>query len=163
MTIWRIALPLDVPGSDILSLHAPFAGLIDKLMNYLKWIELDDSAPDWNLRQLRTCSGVRKPLFCAVVKSNAYGHGVREIVRLLPSADWFAVNSLDEGLELRDIGVTRPVLLLGHVLLDNLREAIEADLRLTVYNIQTLDRLQEVVSPSSIARLHVKVETGTGR
>ena len=136
---------------------------IDYAMKHLKWVEIDGSAPDWNLRQLRSCSRRSDIRFCAVVKSNAYGHGVREIAPLLPSADWLAVNSLDEGLELRALGEARPVLLLGHVLLDRLREAVEADLRLTVYNRETLDRLGRVLRPGETCRIHVKVETGTGR
>jgi len=136
---------------------------IDYAMKHLKWVEIDGSAPDWNLRQLRSCSRRSDIRFCAVVKSNAYGHGVREIAPLLPSADWLAVNCLDEGLELRALGEARPVLLLGHVLLDRLREAVEADLRLTVYNRETLDRLGRVLRPGETCRIHVKVETGTGR
>ncbi len=133
-------------------------------MNYLKWVEIEESAPDWNLRQLRACSenGLNIPV-CAVVKANAYGHGVREITSLLPSAAWFAVNSLDEGLELRHNGIERPVLLLGYVLLDRLSEAIEADLRLTVYNIETLKKLKETVSREKPVRIHIKIETGTNR
>jgi alanine racemase len=132
-------------------------------MGYLKWIEIEDSAPDWNLRQLKSCSANEGILFCAVVKSNAYGHGAREITSLLPSADWFAVNSLDEGLELRHYGITRPILLLGHVLMERLSEAVEADLRLTVYNIETLENLEKILQRAAICRIHVKIETGTGR
>ena len=133
-------------------------------MNYLKWVEIEESAPDWNLRQLRACSenGQYLPI-CAVVKANAYGHGVREITNLLPSADWFAVNSLDEGLELRYNGIERPILLLGHVLLDKLAEAIEADLRLTIYNTETLEMLKKTASLEKPARIHIKIETGTNR
>lgn len=132
-------------------------------MEYLKWIEIEASAPDWNLRQLKSRSENKKVLFCAVVKSNAYGHGVLEITSLLPSADWFAVNSLDEGLELRQGGISRPILLLGHVLLERLSEAVDADLRLTVYNVETLETLEKILQNGKTCRVHVKIETGTGR
>ncbi len=137
--------------------------LIDCAMKYLKWVELDARAPDWNLGQLRERSGGGGVKVCAVVKSNAYGHGVSRMVPLLPSADWFAVNSLEEGLELRGMGVEKPVLILGHVLLDRLKEAVDARLSLTVYNVETLDGLGEVLGPGGESRIHVKVETGTGR
>jgi alanine racemase len=83
-------------------------------MSSLVWVELERGAPDHNLRELRRCAapGVK---MCAVVKSNAYGHGVVPMVRLLDSADWFGVNSLEEGLELRGLGEERPVLVLGDV------------------------------------------------
>lgn len=131
-------------------------------MGTIVWVEIDAEAPDWNLRQLRSCSSGRR-IFCAVVKGNAYGHGVEEMVRLLPSADWFGVNSLDEGLQLRELGVKRPILLVGHVELSRLGEALEADLRLTVYNGETLSVLGELAGQDSPARLHLMVETGTWR
>lgn len=131
-------------------------------MGNLVWVELEAEAPEHNLRELRrnADNGV---LFCAVVKSNAYGHGVSQMVELLPSADWFAVNSLEEGRELRGLGVKKPVLVLGHVPLNQLHEALEADLRLTVYNRETIDELKWSAMRGNPARVHLKVETGTGR
>ena len=146
-----------------LSLQVEYTVFIDMSMRYLKWVELDRSAPDWNLHQLKACSGKPDILFCAVVKSNAYGHGAETFTRILPSADWLAVNSLDEGLELRELGIEKPVLLLGHVLLERLQEALDADLRLTVYNFETIDVLEKLIPPSARCRVHVKIETGTGR
>lgn len=131
-------------------------------MSSLVWVELDGGAPEENLRELRRASAPGA-LACAVVKSNAYGHGVRQIAPLLSTADWFAVNSLEEGLELREIGITRPIVLLGYVPLASLAAAIEADLSLTVYNRESVERIASLPSPSRPARLHVKVETGTGR
>jgi alanine racemase len=132
-------------------------------MSTLVWIELDRGAPDHNLRELRR--GLKKDtILCAVVKANAYGHGVKEMVPLLPSADWFAVNSLEEGIELRELGEKRPVLILGHVPLAMLEEAVRRKMDLTVYNRETLEALArmdaQVIGP---VRLHLKVETGTGR
>jgi alanine racemase len=131
-------------------------------MSSLVWVELDGKAPEHNLRQLRAGSrpGV---LACAVVKANAYGHGVAQIAPLLPSAEWFGVNSLEEGLQLRSSGITRPIILLGHVPLADLEAAVEADLSLTVYNRETIERLSARKSAARAARVHVKVDTGTAR
>ena len=126
------------------------------------WVELDAGAPEHNLRELRL-GAASDVLFCAVVKSNGYGHGAVEMARLLPSADWFGVNSLEEGVQLRDAGITRPIVLLGHVPLDRLPEAVEADLSLTVFNKETLRRISGIEGLGKKARLHLKVETGTGR
>jgi len=60
-------------------------------MSSLVWVELDSKAPDHNLKELKK-NARQEVLFCAVVKSNAYGHGVAQMLKLLPSADWFAVN-----------------------------------------------------------------------
>jgi alanine racemase len=128
----------------------------------LTWVELDGTAPEHNLRQLRAgaAPGV---LACAVIKANGYGHGALSMASLLPSAEWFGVNSLEEGLELRAAGVTRPIILLGHVEIASLPDAVEADLRLTVYNRETLEALAALPSSVRMARVHVKVDTGTMR
>ena len=132
-------------------------------MSSLVWIELDRDAPDHNLQQLRKGLG-KGTILCAVVKANAYGHGVKQIVPLFGSADWFAVNSLEEGVELREIGEKRPVLILGHVPLAELGEAVRNNLDLTVYNRETLAALTRLdLKRIGSARLHLKVETGTGR
>jgi alanine racemase len=128
----------------------------------LVWIELDARAPGHNLAELRRGAGPGV-LACAVVKANAYGHGLAEFVRLLPGADWFGVNSLEEGLALRALGETRPVIVLGHVPVGRLRDAVDTDLRLTVFNRETLEAIGRLEHLRRPARLHVKVETGTGR
>jgi alanine racemase len=132
-------------------------------MSSLVWIELDPEAPDHNLQELRR--GLSKgTILCAVVKANAYGHGVKQMVPLFRSADWFAVNSLEEGIELRELGERRPILVLGHVPLGDLGEAVRHNLDLTVYNRETLETLARLdLRSSAPARLHLKVETGTGR
>ncbi len=136
-------------------------------MGDLVWVELDEEAPDHNLKELR--KGLKRgTLLCAVVKGNAYGHGVREMVPLLRSADWFGVNSLEEGVELREIGEKRPILVLGYVPLKAVGEAVARNLDLTVYNRETLEASSRVDhealgQPGRLARLHLKIETGTGR
>ncbi len=131
-------------------------------MSSLVWVELDADSPDHNLDEIRRSNNF-SGLHCAVVKSNAYGHGVREIVPLLAEADWLAVNSLDEGLELRQMGVLKPVLLLGHVPLNRIDEARQADLRFVVYNFETLEAIRDLPVSEKNIFLHMKVETGTWR
>jgi alanine racemase len=134
-------------------------------MSSLVWLELERGAPDHNLRELRKCAAPGTKM-CAVVKSNAYGHGVAPMVKLLESADWFGVNSLEEGLEIRALGEKRPVLVLGHVPLSALGEAVAHDLDLTLYNLESLDALAGLGRErrgGRPIRVHLKVETGTGR
>ncbi len=131
-------------------------------MSSLVWIEIKRSALLNNVELLKKFTP-GKTLFCAVVKANAYGHGVREVTSILEDkVDWFAINSLDEGLELREFGITKPILVLGYVPVERLQEAVEASLILTVYNRETVERLSQFKSIASIP-VHVKVETGTGR
>ena len=134
-------------------------------MSSLVWVELDGTAPDHNLRELRR--GFRRGArVCAVIKANAYGHGMKEVAGLIPSADWLGVNCLEEAAELRRWGEKRRVLVLGHVPLARLGEAASLDLDLTVYNLESLEvlaSLPEATAQPGPVRIHLKVETGTGR
>ncbi|HEB30951.1 MAG TPA: alanine racemase [Spirochaetes bacterium] len=131
-------------------------------MSSLVWVELDSKVPDNNLKELRLCAN-KDILICAVLKSNAYGHGAPQMAKLLSTADWFAVNSLEEGQELRALGETRPVLVMGHVPIGRLAEAAQADLRLTVYNPETIEALSRLDLKKKPVHVHMKIETGTGR
>ena len=131
-------------------------------MSSLVWVEVDAEIPNHNLREIRNVNNFQG-LQCAVVKSNAYGHGVKEIVPLLTEADWLAVNSLDEGLEVRVIEPVKPILLLGYVPLERLDEVRRANLRMVIYNQETLDFISEMEPSDHFFRLHIKVETGTWR
>lgn len=131
-------------------------------MSSLVWVEIDASAPEHNLREMRKGSAAGT-LACAVVKSNAYGHGVAQIAPVLTSAEWFGVNSLEEGRELRGLGIEKPVIILGYVPLAEIPAAIEADLALTVYNRETIETISSLSRVPRNARVHIKVDTGTGR
>ncbi len=131
-------------------------------MSSLVWVELDAETPNHNLQEIKAVNNFQG-LQCAVVKSNAYGHGVKEIVPLLTKADWLAVNSLDEGLEVRAIEPVKPILLLGYVPFERLDEVRRANLRMVIYNQETLDFISEMEPSDQIFRLHIKVETGTWR
>lgn len=131
----------------------------------LNWIEVDADALRHNLALFRRRVGPDVRL-AAVVKSNAYGHGMLEVARVAvdAGADWLCVNNLDEGLRLREAGFDVPVHVMGYVPLDGLADAVARDLRLAVYNVETLDALaghaREAGRPVPV---HVKVETGTHR
>jgi alanine racemase len=131
-------------------------------MNDLIWVELDAKAPEHNLGQIKKTVS-RNVLICAVIKANGYGHGMEQMTGLLPSADWFGVATLDEALTLRSNGIKKPVLVLGYVPLKRLHEALEFDIRLTVFNRETIDELGWLALPDNPARVHLKIETGTGR
>jgi alanine racemase len=131
----------------------------------LNWVEVNRQALSNNVRRLKAHigAGVR---FAAVVKSNAYGHGLLEASRIVldAGADWLAVNSMEEALRLRDADIQAPVISLGYTPFALLETAVERDVRLTVYNHETVERLGRIaLRLGKPARLHVKVETGTNR
>ena len=102
----------------------------------------------------------------AVVKANAYGHGLLPVSKIVldAGADWLGVNSVEEGAALRDAGFEAPILVLGAVLLGDLEQAVRRDLRLTVYNREIVDALGRLAARlKKKARVHLKIETGTQR
>jgi alanine racemase len=128
-------------------------------------VEIDRTALVHNIREFRRRIGPRRK-FLAVVKANAYGHGLLEVAAIAGAegVDWLGVNNVDEGVALRRAGIGAPVLVLGYAPLAALEEAVAADLRLTVYNRETVDRLARVASRlGRTVRVHVKLETGTWR
>src|SRR6202790_756927 len=86
------------------------------------WAEVSLGALTHNLRSIRRHvnpeggSGKRRPrrMILAVIKSNAYGHGIVPVARALSRAraDWFGVTCSTEGAELRDSGIREPILIL---------------------------------------------------
>jgi len=132
---------------------------------FMQWVEIDRSALIHNIRQFRSLVGNKVNLL-AVVKANAYGHGVLEISRIALKAgvDWLGVNSLEEGLLLRRKRFNCPLLVLGYVSLGELEKAIANNLRLTVYNFETIHHLAKIGRRlKKKVFLHLKLETGTYR
>ena len=130
-----------------------------------QWIELDEQAYRANVALFRRIIGPEREL-CAVVKANAYGHGVREIVPLArrSGVDSFAVHSLEEAVVLREMGVTEPILLLGYTPRGQPGEVVARGLRTVVYDLETLRELDRLGrSAGRPVPVHVKVETGTNR
>ena len=78
---------------------------------------------------------LRRPL-CAVVKANAYGHGLVGVGRALESlgVEWLAVALVEEGIELREAGIRTPILVLG-MSLSGYRELVDFNLVPTLYRL----------------------------
>src|SRR3989338_4472761 len=150
------------------------------------WVEISKRNLLHNVEQFL---GFLKPAtqFMAVVKSNAYGHGLKEIVEIVKglslrpkdspfgSRIWFGVDNLGEARVVRAIAPKSPVLVLGYTQNERLKEAAKLGARITVYNweiVKALKKIFGVASESSRRRtlsgaiplrVHVKVETGTTR
>src|SRR6476646_7390394 len=78
------------------------------------WAEIDLDALVSNFRVIRAQVGAQVSVMAAV-KANAYGHGAVDCARSLEAegVDWFGVALPEEGLELREAGISRPILCLG--------------------------------------------------
>ena len=132
----------------------------------VSWIEVDLESFRHNVHAFRQRIGQTSAL-AAVVKSNAYGHGVALCgpAALQAGASWLAVGGLAEALELRSIvGPTVPILTLNHVPAVDLEEAVAHDIRVTIYSDEAVAALARGAERTKrVARAHLKVETGTYR
>jgi alanine racemase len=129
------------------------------------WAEIDASALLRNARTVRSSVGPDARLL-PMVKADAYGLGVAEAVRALEPVDpWgFGVATVDEGVELRSLGVERPVVVVSPVPEASLGSAIASDLQLGISSVDafrmTEDAARELERP---ARVHLEIDTGMGR
>ncbi len=127
------------------------------------WVEVSRSALRSNAAALKKAVG-RGVKLIAVVKSNAYGHGLPETVKAVGSqADWFAVDSTVEAEAVRRAGSNKPVLVLGYTPDWLLAGAVRRGFSFVAYNFGTFRALARVASARYPAKVHLKMETGTSR
>lgn len=135
------------------------------------WVEIDLTAIEYNIAQIK--SWTRKQdaskLACrlmAVVKADAYGHGAPELAQVMEGSqvDYFGVASVDEGYQLRQSKVKRPILILSPTPSWAIGSALDADLQFTVTSISQInDIAKQAAKYKKQALVHLKVDTGMHR
>jgi len=129
------------------------------------WAEIDLPAIDRNVGRIKQSlpSRIR---YVAVMKADAYGHGMPEVAtRLLQAGvDSFAVANVAEAARLREIGHDADILLLSPTLPDELPRALALGLDITLNSLDEAKAVAAVAVRSGLkAKVHVKVDTGMGR
>jgi len=133
--------------------------------HHLTWAEVDLDAIAHNARGLKERAGEGIELM-AVVKANAYGHGAMPVARtaLENGASRLAVNRTLEGVELRQAGITAPILILGYSLPSEAETIVRWDLTPTVNTVEGALALSAMSDrQGKVTPIHVKVDTGMGR
>lgn len=129
------------------------------------WVEIDLAALERNLKLIRA-SLPPHIKYVAVVKADAYGHGLPQVAARLmhAGADLFAVANIAEAVALRELSTDWPILLLSPVLPDEDRYLAENDLAATVSSAGEVARFDAVgrAAGKPIA-VHLKIDTGMGR
>lgn len=99
-----------------------------------------------------------------VVKANAYGHGAVAVTKRLvkEGVKRFAVAQFQEAMELRDSGVSHPILIFGRLFPDEISKAIKAGFRISLFGTEDIRWIEKAVKDQP-ANVHVNVETGMGR
>jgi alanine racemase len=125
---------------------------------------IDLDAIEANLNTFRKLAPNAKVM--AVVKANAYGHGLYEVALKLERAgvDYFGVADVDEALHLREGGLETPILAWLHDPNDRFTEALAADVDLGVANLEQLERIADAARlTGKVAKVHLKIDTGLSR
>ena len=185
---WEKSYPLVSPNSTPLSprrsqdqqRHAPFRpqeSCYDRALQTImtsvrastrpNWAEVSASALRHNFRTLQQHVGPSVTI-CAVVKCDAYGHGSEACAHALEQegASWFGVTSTDEGVALRDAGISSRILILVGAWRGEEEDALRYGLTPTVSRIEDVEAV--ALAASRIGRrepvpVHLKLDTGMAR
>lgn len=129
------------------------------------WAEVDLDALDHNYKTLRNRIG-SKVKFLGVVKADAYGHGSVQVATRLQTlgADYLAVSSLDEAMELRTNGISMPILILGHTPKDQVKNLIDYKITQAVSCKAKAEAFSaEARRLNATLKVHIKADTGMSR
>ena len=129
------------------------------------WAEIDLDALAHNFRVIRERVGGNVKILAAV-KANAYGHGAVECARRLQQegVDWLGVALPEEGIELRNAGITKPILCMAGIWKGQETLCIQHNLTPVVYRMDTLESLDRAAAEGQvIVDVHIKIDTGMGR
>jgi alanine racemase len=127
------------------------------------WAEVNLTRLRMNLKAIR--DRVHPAKVMIIVKANAYGHGLAEVAKhLAPEADYIGVAVLEEGIFLRKLGVTAPIIVLGGIWGDQIPKYLQFRLTLTASSVERLDQINNVAGQMGLkAKVHLKIDTGMER
>ena len=132
-------------------------------MNYDNtYVEIDLDAISSNFDAIRAKAGTQ---VMAIVKADAYGHGAVQIARLLDDkCCFFGVSSIAEALELRQAGLTKPILILGYTPVEAFRLVIGQDIRPAIFRLDDGIALSKLAQKQGVTiPFHFAVDTGMSR
>jgi len=129
------------------------------------WAEVNLDNIAHNVREIRRVTDKRAEIM-GIVKADAYGHGVMEVTKTLLAngVTYLAVSMLDEAIQLRNAGISVPILILSYT--DPIRsdEIIENEVTQAVFSHELAEALSNAaVRLGKHAKIHIKIDTGMGR
>lgn len=128
----------------------------------LTWLEISKSALLNNVAEIKKNLSP-KTKFMAVVKANAYGHGLLEVVNSIKNkVDYFAVCDFADAIFLREKKITKPLLTLGRIFPRDINLVIKNNIEVTVSTFDILEAAKKNKFPKKLI-VHICVDTGLGR
>jgi len=129
------------------------------------WAEVDLSALQHNFLQLKNLVSPQTKMLVAV-KANAYGHGAVPCAKALlaAGANYLAVATAEEALELRNADISAPILILGDTPKNRMADMVARDVTMAVFSVKQAQMLsEEAQRQNKTACIHIKVNTGMER
>lgn len=126
-------------------------------------VSLENLTHNWN--EVRKLVGPDRGIY-AVIKADGYGHGAVRLARLYREAGCksFAVARVDEAIELRESGVTEPILVMGQAPLDSVEAALHYDITCACAEMEYAETLNRAAAAlGKKGKIHLKIDSGMGR
>lgn len=149
---------------DIESKHIKLGQEIEEYKYRLSYIDVNLKNIANNYLYIKEKVNGKKVM--AIVKANAYGHGLLYTSLFLQAigADFFGTAFLEEAIALRNNGIIKPILMLGGFSRQQISKFIEHEIDITASSVDKLEKINEVAaSMHKIARVHLKIDTGMER
>ncbi|MEI7539802.1 MAG: alanine racemase [Candidatus Saccharibacteria bacterium] len=129
----------------------------------LSYVEISKSRLLSNIEHVRSYISPNTKI-AAVVKGDAYGHGQNEVAAIINNyVDYFQVDDLCELRSLRDV-VSKPILVLGYIVKSEIREAIESNAIIAIYDNERLELIDQIAGELNVkAKIHIKIDACLGR
>ena len=127
-------------------------------------LEIDLKILAENYERIKTYTAPSKMM--PILKANAYGHGLVRVAKLMQSlkSDYIGVAVLEEGILLRENGITIPILVLGGIWGNQIPIFLKNNLTITASSIEKLNQIDLIAGQMKIkAKVHLKIDTGLER
>ena len=128
------------------------------------WVEIDVSALRHNFSVLKNLS--KNSEITCVVKANSYGHDDNIVVPALNEAGCkrFAVSNIEEAVHIRNLGVDKPILILGYTPVSMVEELYKFNISQCVFSADYAKELSRFAAEKGVTvKIHIKLDTGMGR
>lgn len=129
------------------------------------WVEINLEHLAQNILAIKKTIPQNKKMM-AIVKADAYGHGAQMLAQtmLASGVDCFGVSSIDEGLDLRQVKIKAPILVVGAVPVWAVETAVQNDIAISIFNEAHLEACKEAYERTGLKpKVHVKIDTGMNR
>ena len=129
------------------------------------WAEIDINAAEKNFKIIKSKLNSKTKL-CCVVKANAYGHGAVYLSKLYETlgADFFAVSNIEEAMQLRNNGISTPILILGYTPTSCASILAENNISQSVFSYSYAKELSKCATNDGVkVKIHIKLDSGMGR